>query len=81
MSTEMPADLRAGLIELLAEALVADVQKHPELYFAGNPKVPDPTDETGRGLARNQVVPRSPALRGRRLAPVEAAQKAPGSHA
>jgi hypothetical protein len=52
MSPEMPPDLRAELIELLANALVADVQKHPELYFAGNPKVPEPTGETGRGLAR-----------------------------
>jgi len=53
----MPADLRAGLIELLAEALVADVQKHPELYFAGNPKVPEPTDETERGFARSHLAP------------------------
>ena len=43
MSPEMPCDLRDELIELLTDALVADVQKHPELYFAGNPKVPEPT--------------------------------------
>jgi len=52
MSPEMPCDLRDELIELLTDALVADVQKHPELYFAGNPKVPEPMDETGQGLAR-----------------------------
>ena len=52
MSPGMPADLRAELIELLTEALMADVQKHPELYFDVNDKVLEPTGETGRGLAR-----------------------------
>jgi hypothetical protein len=52
MSHEMPAELRTAVIDLLADALVADVQKHPELYFSGDPKVPEPTGETVRGLAR-----------------------------
>lgn len=37
----MPPDVRAALIEILAQALVADVERYPDLYAAAGPPAAD----------------------------------------
>lgn len=87
-SAQMPEALREEVIEILASALVADVEKHPELYGlegAADQAVAASTGDTPRGLARRPGMQRSgsalPLRRRRVKAGAEAVPQAPGSHA
>ena len=75
----LPADLEAEVIELLARALLADLVTRPN-RAEGNGVAPV-TVVPPRGRNRGPVAPVSRVRRGRRLARVEVAPKAPGSHA
>ncbi len=77
---KMPAEVREQVIEILAQALLADLEQHPHLY-AGDPEPDQPvagaTGETLRDSTRSQPGSAARARRRRVRAGAEAAGQAP----
>lgn len=81
---KMPAELREQVIEILAQALLADLEQHPHLY-AGDPESDQPvaaaTGETARDLARSPAARLPRRRRDRYPVLLEAGGKGGQSHA
>jgi hypothetical protein len=74
----MPADVREAIIECLAQALMADVEKHRELYgleCAADQTLAPARGELPRGSTRSRRAAGAPPRRRRRQVSVEAVPK------